>query len=193
MASNRRMGPRDSDTSNVLLDATEQVMRKEGYAAVSSRRVAEEAGVKQPLVYYYFHTIDDLLLAAFKRRTERGYERIRRDLASDQPIRALWDDISHRTDPRLTFEYMALANHHDGIRAEVAKFVGETRRMQTEALSRRLGNSDMGNPNLTPAALSFLFTGISLMLEREVTAGITSGHEDVRALIEQLLERIDPA
>ena len=51
----RRMGPSDSETSNALLDATERVLRNDGYGAVSSRRVAEEAGLKQQLVYYYFY------------------------------------------------------------------------------------------------------------------------------------------
>ena len=43
MASKRRMGPQDSETSAALLDAVEHVLREEGYAAASSRRVAEVA------------------------------------------------------------------------------------------------------------------------------------------------------
>ena len=61
----RRMGPETSETRMALLDATERVLRSEGYAAVSSRRIAQEAGLKQQLVYYYFHTMDELLLATF--------------------------------------------------------------------------------------------------------------------------------
>ena len=86
MASNRRMGPQDSATSNALLDATERVLRNEGYGAATSRRIAAEAGVKQQLVYYYFRTMDELLLATFKRRTERALERLADDVASDKPI-----------------------------------------------------------------------------------------------------------
>ena len=36
VASQRRLGPRNSETSNLILDATEQVLRQEGYGAVSS-------------------------------------------------------------------------------------------------------------------------------------------------------------
>ncbi|MEP6867804.1 MAG: helix-turn-helix domain-containing protein, partial [Novosphingobium sp.] len=47
------------------MDATEKVIRDEGYAAVSSRRVAEVADIQQGLVYYYYESMDDLLIATF--------------------------------------------------------------------------------------------------------------------------------
>ena len=41
--SERRLGTESSKTRQALLEAAEQVMREEGYAAVTSRRVAERA------------------------------------------------------------------------------------------------------------------------------------------------------
>ncbi|EUA30299.1 bacterial regulatory s, tetR family protein [Mycobacterium xenopi 4042] len=57
----------------MLLDAAEQLMLEEGYAAVTSRRVAQKAALKPQLVHYYFRTMDDLFLAAFRRRAEEGF------------------------------------------------------------------------------------------------------------------------
>ena len=51
-----------------MFDAVEHVLRHEGYAALSARRVAEVAGYNHQTVYYYFHTMEDLILAAFQRR-----------------------------------------------------------------------------------------------------------------------------
>ncbi len=90
MASNRRIGAEDSETRAALLDATEQLMLEDGYAAVSSRRIAGRAGLKPQLVHYYFRTMDDLFLAAFRRRAEAGLERQVQAIASEQPLRALW-------------------------------------------------------------------------------------------------------
>ena len=59
----RRIGAESSTTRQALLDAAEQVMREEGYAAVTSRRVAQRAGLKPQLVHYYFRTMDELFLA----------------------------------------------------------------------------------------------------------------------------------
>ena len=51
-----------------LLDATEELMLKDGYAAVSSRSVAAAVGIQAPLVHYYFPTLDDLFVAVLQRR-----------------------------------------------------------------------------------------------------------------------------
>ena len=71
MASPRRIGAPDAKNRIVLLDAAEQLLIEEGYAAVTSRRVADRAGLKPQLVHYYFRTMEDLFLAVFHRRAER--------------------------------------------------------------------------------------------------------------------------
>src|SRR5690349_18396757 len=90
MASTRRVGTETSKTRLHLLDTTERLMLDEGYAAVTSRRVAKEAGVTPPLVHYYFPSLDDLFLAVFRRRADESFERQLRLLESDQPLRAVW-------------------------------------------------------------------------------------------------------
>src|ERR1700689_5682540 len=96
MTSARRIGAPDAKNRSVLLDAAEQLMIEEGYAAVTSRRVAEKAELKPQLVHYYFRTMDDLFLAAFRRRAEEGLEAQARGLQARQPLWALW---RVRTDP----------------------------------------------------------------------------------------------
>lgn len=191
MAVSRRMGPTDSASSNALLDATERVLREEGYAAATSRRIAQEAGLKQQLVYYYFKTMDDLLLATFKRRTGIALERLEADLASPRPVRAIWEYVTSSGDARLSFEFMALANRHDGIREEVARYVTLSRRMQAQAIARRYAEAGNVDAPVTPAAAAFLMSCVSLMLGREAATGIDEGHADVIALIESAITRID--
>ncbi len=182
----RRMGPQGSDSSLMLLDATERVLRNEGYGAVSSRRVAEEAGLKQQLVYYYFPSMDELLLACFKRRTARALAQLERDCAAAEPVKAIWHTLTNASDGKLSFEFMALANHHEGIRAEVARFVSESRRMEAAAFAQsgeRLGP-------VSPSAAAFLLSSVSLMLGREAATGIDEGHGEIRALLEHLLGKL---
>lgn len=188
----RRMGPANSETRMAMLDATERVLRDEGYAAVSSRRIAQEAGLKQQLVYYYFHTMDELLLATFRRRTERALARLRTTLESDHPLRALWEMISEQSVAGLSGEFMALANHHEGIRAEVTRYVEESRALEAQVLSRLMPKAQAGSPPLSAAALSMAMSSISQTLARETETGITSGHADIRAFIAWCLERFDP-
>ena len=72
MTTARRIAGPQAKNRAVLLDAAERLLLTEGYAAVTSRRVAAEAGLKPQLVHYYFATMDDLYLAVFRRRAEEG-------------------------------------------------------------------------------------------------------------------------
>jgi AcrR family transcriptional regulator len=116
MASARRHHLEDSSTSSALLDATEQIMLEEGYAAVSSRRVASRAGVTAALVHYYFGTMDELLTAVFRRIAERSLERQARVLSSSQPLWGLWDSTRDQFHTALLMEFNALANHQKSVR-----------------------------------------------------------------------------
>ena len=63
----------------------------EGYAAVTARKVAGKAGLKVQLVYYYFQTMDDLILAVIRKNTAKRLERFAQALVSAEPLRALWE------------------------------------------------------------------------------------------------------
>src|SRR5580693_6739527 len=56
-----------ASTREAILAAAETIMTEEGYAAVTSRRVAEKAGLKSQLVHYYFGTMDELFVAVYER------------------------------------------------------------------------------------------------------------------------------
>jgi TetR/AcrR family transcriptional regulator len=191
MASQRRIAGPNAKNRAVLLDAAERVMLEEGYAAVSSRRVAAEAGLKPQLVHYYFRTMDDLFLEVFRRRAEEGVERQARALASDHPIRALWE---FSLDPRgtaLTMEFIGLANHRKVIRAEIARYAEQFRMQQIEALSTVLGRDGVDSQSLPPVVLSVLLTSLSRVLVMEQALGMSAGHADTVELVERFLQRLD--
>ncbi|MGA3146932.1 MAG: helix-turn-helix domain-containing protein, partial [Acidimicrobiales bacterium] len=93
----RRIGSEDSKTRIRLLDAAELLLLEEGYAAVTSRRVAARAGLKPQLVHYYFRTMDDLFLEVFRRRAEENVARAERAIAADGSLQMLWHlNADHR-------------------------------------------------------------------------------------------------
>ena len=135
MTSARRIGAPDAKNRGVLLDAAEQLMLEEGYAAVTSRRVAEKAALKPQLVHYYFRTMDDLFLAAFRRRAEEGLEVQAQVLQSRQPLWALWRFSTDPAATAITMEFIALANHRKALKAEIAYYAERFREEQQKALS----------------------------------------------------------
>jgi AcrR family transcriptional regulator len=164
---------------------------EEGYAAVTARRVADRAGIKFQLIYYYFNSLDDLLLEVFQRGTEQSVERMQAALESDHPLRALWAYCTSTPDNRVVIEFMALALHHDKIRVAIAAHAERLRQMQVAAITRHL-EAQGAKPQIPPVLTSFLIASLSRSLLLEGALGMTSGHAEMEALVEECLQRFDP-
>lgn len=166
-------------------------MRKEGYAAVTSRRLAATAGLTHQLVHYYFRTMDELFLALWRRYADKILVRQAQALASSQPLRALWDHSSDPWDTSLYIEFMALANHRKAIRAELARTGERYRTMQIGALSRMIKDHDLGAAIKSSEALLMLVVSVPRILVMEAELGMSGGHRRIRQLAEHWLQRLE--
>jgi AcrR family transcriptional regulator len=173
-----------------MLDAAEEILCDEGYGALTSRRVAERIGVKQRLVYYYFRTMDELIVETFRRLSTREKERLSKALNNDRPLREIWDVSVKTTDTRLVSEFMALANRVEGLRVEVRSYIEESRRMQVFALSKAMAGREHGDVAPSIAAAIFA-TSAALAMHREAELGIRTGHAEVMAIIDDFIARWD--
>lgn len=174
--------------------AVEQLMRSDGYAAVTYRAVAAAAGVTSGLVQYYFPTLDDVFLATIRRRSDQNLERLATALHArpDQPLRVLWEYSRDEATAALTTEFLALGNHRKSIRSEIARVSEQVRRLQLDALHGRTRPAGTPFDDLTPGALLFLITGIPRLVRLEEGVGMTTAHRDVLDLLEQYLDRAEP-
>ena len=189
--SSRRIGAQDSRTRAQLLDAAERLLVEEGYASVTSRRVAARAGLKPQLVHYYFRTMDDLFLEVFRRRADENLARFERTIAEDGSLRTLW---RLNADPRgaaFTMEFVALANHRKAIRAEIARYAERFRAAQVEAVSAALAHHDIPEDELPPIVALLAMTGLSQVLALETTLGVTAGHDTTLAFVERSIARLE--
>lgn len=191
MTASNRVGARDSGTRRMLLDATMQIMLEEGCAAATSRRVATKAGVKPALVHYYFPTMDDLYLTVFREGAEANMQRQQRALASDEPLRALWEWASEPRGSRLLLEFMALANRRDTIRSEIAAWSERFREVQITALSFILREHHVDTEAFPPAVMAVVIGCLGRMLVLENLLGITTGHDEAFSLIERYISRFE--
>jgi TetR/AcrR family transcriptional regulator, transcriptional repressor for nem operon len=190
----RRVGAATSKTRYAVLDAVERLMIDEGYAAVTYRAVAGRAGVTPALVQYYFPTLDDVFVAAIRRRVERNVERLEAALRerADEPLRVLWDFSREEAAAALTTEFMALGNHRKSIRSEIAEVTERVRRVQLDALQTATTAGRATDRELPPAALLFLLTGIPKLITLEAGVGVSTGHAEVMAAFERYLESVEP-
>jgi AcrR family transcriptional regulator len=191
MTSSRRIGAPDAKNRGVLLDAAEQLMLEEGYAAVTSRRLAERAGLKPQLVHYYFRTMEDLFLAVFRRRAEEGLDVQARALQSPQPLWALWRFGTDPTATRITMEFAALANHRKSMRAEIGYYAERFRDEQRKAISTALQRYDIDADDVPPVVWSVLITSVSRVLVMEQELGMSAGHKETVEFVERYLRRLE--
>jgi AcrR family transcriptional regulator len=175
-----------------ILDVTEQIMLDEGYAAVSSRSVAARAGINNAaLVHYYFPTLDDLFVEVFRRRAERNVERMRAALQSSQPLRAWWQIASDPRGTALLLELTAAANHRSPLKAEVARFARETRRMQIDALETILDEYGIDRDLFPPALVAAAVQGLALVVVQDRAGGFETSHAAAVKAMVRLIEQLE--
>jgi len=188
----RKTGPKGAETRGRLLSIAERLMVDEGYAAVTTRRVASVAGVNPALVHYYFPVTDDLFLAVYRHGADRGFERQRDAAQSSQPLRALWSLWLDERGTGLVMEFIALANHRKTVQAELVDYGRRHRALEIEAVSRIFAGYGVKPDEMTPEQLVLQMTAVARMLVLEESFGLTDGHVAARAQIEEFLDRYEP-
>lgn len=187
MSSKRRVGNEASETRATIILAAESVIREDGYAAASTRRVATRAGLKPSLVHYYFPSTDDLLRAVFERGAAQSDAMIEAALASADPVRALWRFFADASRTALSVEFIALAIRRPAIRAQVA---AHSEAMRARQAARIAGLLPANGP--TPAGLLVILAGIGRAYSMEGGLGVTSGHAEARAWVDSWLDTLLP-
>jgi len=177
-------------TRGRLLEAAAQLMHDEGYAGATSRRVAAKAGVRQPLVHYYFPTMDDLFLAVLREGADVALAQMRAALTNDDPLRALW---AINSDPRRTIlntEFMALANHRKAIGVELKTYAERVRDIETAAVTVVLRARGIDLDVYPPIVVSMLIAQIARSLCNEDAVGVTLGHDEMRRFVERQIDAL---
>ncbi len=163
-------------------------MIRDGYAAVTSRRVEAEAGLK---VHYHFPTLDDLFIGVVRRRGISNVELLGEALASDEPLRAWWRLASDQKGNALLVELTAAGNHRPALQAEVAGFARQVRAMQIEALDAVLDSYAIDRADFPPALVAAAVQGLAFVMAHDQVAGFDTAQDEVVGAVDRLLDRLE--
>jgi AcrR family transcriptional regulator len=179
------------DPRQLLLDAAERLLVEVGHARITTRLLAQQAGVNHGLVHYYFGSMENVLAETLDRFTQGLIERQRTMYAAPGPFVEKWRTAMSYMDvdqesgyQKIWLELHALALNNPDLRDRVAQVTAEWRAVIRGALHSAVTEYGRDPGDVPLAALTALVETFSLgmMLERHL--GVTQGHRE-------LLDEID--
>jgi AcrR family transcriptional regulator len=170
-----------SSAETALLDAAERLLVEVGYSGITTRRLAEEAGVNH----------ENVLVRTLERFTERLVERQRSMYSADVPFIEKWrtamrylveEDVRYE---KVWLELQALAWNRPEMRERLVPVDSQWRSVLTEAFAKPREEIGIDMPLEALVALVATFN-FGIMVER--LSGITRGHAELLEWIDRFLE-----
>lgn len=187
MASDRRRGGENSAMRAALVEAAEQLIREEGYPAVTARTLAERVNLKRQIAHYYFRTMDDVFIEVVRRNSEKMKAGVIAAMESEEPLRALQDFNRDPDQAILCVELSALASRRPAVREEVARAAEDFRALQTRLLTGYLERRGI-QPTMQPIVAIVLLTTLAQSLALEAAIDVHSGHAETLQFAEDCLK-----
>lgn len=179
-----------SNAEGALLDAAERLLVEVGHAGITTRRLAQEAGLNHGLVHYYFGSVENVLIRVLERFTARLTERQRAMYAADVPFVEKWrtamrylrEDAPYQ---KVWLELQSLAWNRAEMRERVARVNEEWRAVLTEAFAEPRERYGIAVPLDALVSLVMTFNE-GIILER--LSGVEKGQRELLEWIDGWLE-----
>ena len=181
-----------------LLDAAERLLIEVGYAGITTRKVAAEAGINHGLVHYYFGSIEELLFQAMERYTERLLQRQRALYASDVPFIEKWRTAMRFIDedleagyPKIWAELHAVAWNRPQFQRRIAKVHVQWRKIFGQALTQATDELDLDRTPFSKEAFVALVATFNAGLLLERLVGLDAGHRELLDAMDRWLSSLE--
>lgn len=184
------------DTATRILTAARTCLLRDGYAAMSTRKVAEEARVPLSQIHYHYGSRDDLILSLLRADNERLLERQRALFSSDIPLSELWSIACDYLDEdvesgyvRVLQEMMAAGWSSDLVGKEMRQMLeGWNGALYDVAERARSRGTSIGG--LTPEEVAALVSSAFLGAESMLLLGMESDGLPLRRALRKVGELI---
>lgn len=181
-----------ADTRARILDAARSCLLADGYASLSTRRVAETADVPLSQIHYYFGSKQDLILAVLAAENERLLVRQATMYAGDEPLWQQWDRACDFLEVdlesgyvRILQEMIAAGWSDSAVAAAVRELLGGWFRLLTDVARRqeqRTGRLGPFTPEEVAALMGLPFMGA----EATILLGIPESELPTRSALRKI-------
>jgi AcrR family transcriptional regulator len=171
-------------TEQRFLDAAERLLVEVGYAGITARKLADEAGANLGLVHYYFGSMEELFLQVLERFTDKLMVRQRAMYATPAPYIEKWREAMRYLDEdrpyqKIWFELQAMAWTRPEFRARVARVHEAWRDAMRAAVAEALARYQLADGELSTEAWVTLIVAVNEGIILERLSGIDRGHDEL--------------
>ncbi len=183
---------RSNDTSLEILNATARVLASEGFARLSTRLVAEEAGVPLSQIHYHFGSKLNLMLATLEHQNRKLLDRQETMFGSETPLSQRWEQACDFLDQDLRSGYVRMLHEMiaagwsdpaigDAVRAQLDGWHGLLARVATDAAAE---SEILGG--FTPDEISALVGSMFHGAEQYILLGYTESELPTRSALRKI-------
>ena len=191
-----------ADTRGAIISAARSCLLADGYANLSTRRVADAAKVPLSQIHYHFGSKRQLILAVLEAETERLLERQREMFDAPEPLWVRWERACDFLDTdldsgyvRILQEMIAAGWSDPEVAAAVREIAGGWYRVLGEVARREQERGvDLGG--FTPDEIAALMGTPFLGAEELILLGVTESTLPMRSALRKvgvLLRRLAEA
>jgi AcrR family transcriptional regulator len=189
--------PARTEATDALLNAAEELLVEIGYAAITTRNLAERAGVNHGLVHYYFGSMEDLFLRVVERFTERLIDRQKAMYTAPTPFVDKWrqamrflEEDAQSGYHKVWLEIQALGWNDERVRARIQEVNRQWAAVVNQAFEAGLAELGVDRRRYPTKAVVALVVTFNQGMILEKLSGVDSGHRELLRMVDRTLERL---
>jgi len=187
--------------TTTLLDAAERLLFEVGYAGVTTRRVAEEAGVKHSLVHYYFGSMEELLTRTLERLAQRLAGALEEHYANpDLPFAEKWRIVSQNwieqpasRFPKILLELTAMSWNHPELRQRISAVYKRFRVIFERYFAEAMREYDLDESRFPLKVVAAAAGTFQLGIIVEGLSEFHEGHQELVSWVQSWLDSLEAA
>jgi AcrR family transcriptional regulator len=195
----RQVSEARQQTTVALLDAAEGLLYEVGYAGVTTRAVAEAAGVNHGLVHYYFGSMDELLTQTLERFVDQlavALEALYADptltFAEKWRLGAqFWVEEPMSRFPKILLELLAMGWNMPSLQSRLTEVHARFRAIFEDHFGRALRNYGLDENEFPLKVIVAAVTSFQLGLIVEGLSNVHEGHQELLDWIQQWIDDME--
>jgi AcrR family transcriptional regulator len=181
-----------ADTEQRFLDAAERLLVDIGYADITARKLADEAGANLGLVHYYFGSMEELFLQVLERFTAQLITRQRAMYSAPGPYIEKWREAMRYLDEdgpyqKIWWELQAMAWNRPEFQPRVARVHKAWCDAMRDAVAEALKRYKLDDDGFSTEAWVTLIVTVNEGIILERLSGIDRGHRELLGAIDKWL------